>query len=78
MGCGRRWVVLCAVKSMKMVEVWTLVVFSVAKKRREKNSLRLLFPLALRPLAFGNWKWIFDAVAKLTKPSVFDPSSSCS
>jgi ATP-binding cassette subfamily B (MDR/TAP) protein 1 len=29
--------------------------------------------LALRPLTFGNWNWMFDAVAELTKPSTFDP-----
>jgi len=28
--------------------------------------------LALRPLTFGNWNWIFDAVAELTKPSTFN------
>ena len=30
--------------------------------------------LALRPLTFGNWNWMLDAVAELTKPSTFDPS----
>jgi hypothetical protein len=29
--------------------------------------------LALRPLTFGHWNWMFDAVAELTKPSTFDP-----
>ena len=29
--------------------------------------------IALRPLTFGNWNWMFDAVAELTEPSPFDP-----
>jgi len=29
--------------------------------------------LALRPPTFGNWSWMFDAVAELTQPSTLDP-----
>jgi hypothetical protein len=29
--------------------------------------------LALRPLTFGTWNWMFGVVAELTKPSTFDP-----
>ena len=36
-------------------------------------SLKHQSMLALRPLTFGNWNWMFDAVAELTRPPTLDP-----
>jgi len=36
-------------------------------------SLKHQSMLALRPLTFGNWNWMFDAVAELTRPSTLAP-----